>query len=108
MPLHVYQLIKVFSSLASVVHHNQSTALASEMAAMHILYATVCACMCVHLLYLSLCMWICVHIEKPLHTHPHMSPLITETGFQILSIQHVFITFTLLLSGAPTSQPTQA
>lgn len=106
MPLHVYQLIKVFSSLASVVDHYQSTALETEMDAMHILYANVCARMCVHLLYLSLCMWIYVHINKHLHTHPYMFSLRNETGFQILSVQHVFIKF-ILLPDAPTSQPTQ-
>lgn len=76
------------------------------MAAMHILCANVCARMCVHLLYLSLCMWICVHIDKHLHTHPYMFSLVIETGFQILSIQHV-LKFILLLPDAPISQPTQ-
>lgn len=104
MPLHVYQLIKVFSGLASVVDYFQSTALETEMAAMHILRANVCVHMCVHLLYLSLCMWICVHSNKHLHTHPYMFSLVIETGFQILSIQHV-LKFILLLPDAPTSNP---
>lgn len=70
-------------------------------------YVQMCVHACVYIYYTWVCVCGSVYISTNtcIPTHTCFS-LVIETGFQILSIQHV-LKFILLLPDAPTSQPTQ-